>query len=174
MVYQLPASGTGTLAAAVLGGAVCGLSPLGEGHGYWRTTIPKRFSHCCESFRSHDRLPNPGTDNPLGIWVWRSGEFDYRTSTGLMKQTLGGHTHTHTHTKKTPCVHHDAGERSSDPTRNWLRLAHECPGVSSASMGWWWPDARLGALSAAAHARGLLKEVNNILITSTIVWAQIK
>ena len=33
--------GTGTLAAAVLGGVVCGLSPLGGGHSYWRKTIPR-------------------------------------------------------------------------------------------------------------------------------------
>ena len=29
-----------------------------------------------------------------------------------------------------PCVHQDPGERSSDPTRDGPRLAHECPGVS--------------------------------------------
>ena len=139
MVYQLPASGTGTLAAAVLGGAVCGLSPLGEGHGYWRTTIPKRFSHCCESFRSHDRLPNPGTDNPLGIWVGRSGEFDYRTSTGLMKQTLGGHKRNlvHTRTQEKVAVTPQA------------RFACECFRVSSREMGQQWPAVESEALAAA-------------------------
>ena len=30
-----------------------------------------------------------------------------------------------------PCVHQDPGERSSYPTRDWLRLACECSGVSS-------------------------------------------
>ena len=33
-----------------------------------------------------------------------------------------------------------------------------------------WPAAGLGALSAAVHARDLLKEVAIIFITSTIVW----
>ena len=32
-----------------------------------------------------------GTENPQGIWLWRPVEFDYRTYTGLGKQTLGGH-----------------------------------------------------------------------------------
>ena len=50
------------------------------------------------------------------------------------------------HTK--PCVHQNPGERSNDPTGAWTRLAHECPGVSSRGMGWWWPAAGSGALSA--------------------------
>ena len=41
-------------------------------------------------------------------------------------------------------------------------------------MGWKWPAARLGALSAAVHAWDFLKEVTIIFITSTIVWPQIK
>jgi len=32
-----------------------------------------------------------GTKNPQGIWLWRPVGFDYRTYTGLGKQTLGGH-----------------------------------------------------------------------------------
>ena len=32
-----------------------------------------------------------GTENPQGIWLLRPVGFDYRTSTGLGKQTLGGH-----------------------------------------------------------------------------------
>ena len=47
-----------------------------------------------------------------------------------------------------PCLHQDPGERSSDTTRDWPRLAHECPGVSSRGVGRWWPAAELGALSA--------------------------
>ena len=72
-----------------------------------------------------------------------------------------------------PCVHQDPGERSSDPTRDWPRLAHECPGVSSRGMGWWWPVAGLGAGSVAVHTWDLLKEVVIIFITSTIVWPQV-
>ena len=40
-------------------------------------------------------------------------------------------------------------------------------------MGWWWPAAGLGALSAEVPARDLLKEVAIIFITSTIVWPQV-
>ena len=31
------------------------------------------------------------TENPEGMWLWRPEGFDYRTSTGLGKQTIGGH-----------------------------------------------------------------------------------
>ena len=41
-------------------------------------------------------------------------------------------------------------------------------------VGRWWPAAGSGALSAAVHAWGLLKEVTIIFITSTIVWPQVK
>ena len=34
------------------------------------------------------------TENPQGIWFWRPVGFDYRTYTGLGKQTLGGHNKT--------------------------------------------------------------------------------
>ena len=72
-----------------------------------------------------------------------------------------------------PCVHQDPGERSSDPTRDWPRLARECPGVSRGGVGWWWPAAGLGALSVVVHPWDLLKEVPIIFITSTIVWPQV-
>ena len=41
-------------------------------------------------------------------------------------------------------------------------------------MGWWWPAAGLGALSAAVSEWDLLKEVAIIFITSTLVWPQVK
>ena len=73
-----------------------------------------------------------------------------------------------------PCAHQDPGERSSDPTRNRPRHAHECQGVSSGGVGWWWPVAGSKALSAAMPAWDILKEVTVIFITSTIVQAQVK
>ena len=61
----------------------------------WRKMIPKMFLHCCKSSKARNRFPN------LGIWqrdwehpgnlTWRPLGFDYRTSIGLGKQTLGGH-----------------------------------------------------------------------------------
>ena len=53
-----------------------------------------------------------GPEIPQRIRLWRPVGFDYRTYTGLGKQTLGGHK------KKKPWVHQDLGERSSDPTRD--------------------------------------------------------
>ena len=47
-------------------------------------------------------------------------------------------------------------------------------GVSGGGVGWWWPAAGLGALSAAVCAGDLLKEVAIIFIISTIVWPQVK
>ena len=40
---------------------------------------------------------------------------------------------------------------------------------SNGSVGWWWPVAGLGALSAAVLSWNPLKEVAVIFITSTIV-----
>ena len=58
-------------------------------------------------------------------------------------------------------------------TRDWPRLACECPGVSSGGVAWWWPSAGLGVLSIAVCAWDLLKEVTITFITSTIVWPQV-
>ena len=73
-----------------------------------------------------------------------------------------------------PCVHQDPGERSSDPTRDWPRLACECPEVSSGGVGRWWPIAESGAPSVAVSAWDLLQEVAITFITSTIVWSQVQ
>ena len=40
-----------------------------------------------------------GTENPKGIWCWRPVGFDYRISTGLGKQTRGGHKQSLVHTR---------------------------------------------------------------------------
>ena len=36
----------------------------------------------------------------------------------------------------------DPGERSSDPTTDWTRLACDCPGVSGRGVGRQWPASR--------------------------------
>ena len=74
-----------------------------------------------------------GTENPQGIWLWRPVGFDYRTYTGLGIETFGG--------QKENFIHRNPGERSNDPTRDWPRLACECPGDSSRGMGQQWPAA---------------------------------
>ena len=53
-------------------------------------------------------------------------------------------------------------------------LGHECPGASGGGLGWWWPDAGLGALSEAERAWDILKEVAIIFITPTICPPQVK
>ena len=69
-----------------------------------------------------------GTEKSQGISLWRPVGFDYRTSTGLGKQTLGGH--------KENLVHTRTQEKTTvSPKRDWPRLACECPGVSSGGVG---------------------------------------
>ena len=108
------------------------------------------------------------------IWVWRKPSWKRsplthhratRTYTGLGNRLLDG-------TNKTLCA---PGPRRKEqwPHKDWPRLAHECSGVSGGGVGWRWPAARLGALCAAVRAWDLLKEVA-IIITSTIVWPQVK
>ena len=70
-------------------------------------------------------------------------------------------------------VRQDQGERSSDSTRDCPGLACGCLGVSGRGVGWWWPAARFRALSVAAHAWDLSREVTIIFITSTIVLPQV-
>ena len=48
-----------------------------------------------------------GTENPQGIWFWRPVGFENRTSSGLGKQTLGGH--------KQNLVHTRSQEKETDP-----------------------------------------------------------
>ena len=106
----------------------------------WRTIIPNKFSHCCKTSMAHNRFPNlkiqqrDSWRTPQGIW--RPMGYDYRTSIGRGKQTLGGY--------KQKLVHQDPGERSSDPTRDWARLAFECPEVSRGGVGRQWPAAGSG------------------------------
>ena len=51
--------------------------------GNWRTKIPKKFSHDCESSAPHIKEPSlrfwQRTWNSLVIWPWRAVGLDYRT-----------------------------------------------------------------------------------------------
>ena len=93
--------------------------PLSRQPTNWRTIIPKRFSHCHESSRIHNRFPNlriwqrdweiPGnlTLKARRIWLQsfhRTGETD-----SWRPQTK-------------PYVHQDPGESRSVPKRDWARL----------------------------------------------------
>ena len=69
------------------------------------------------------------TETCQGIWLWRTGIFDYRTSTGKFWNTDSWRAQTK------PGVHQDPRERSSDPTRDWATLACECLGFSGGGVG---------------------------------------
>ena len=62
-----------------------------------------------------------GTENPQWIWLWRPVGFDYRTSTGLGKQTLGGNKQSLLCNRR--------------PHRDWARHAFECLNVSCGGRG---------------------------------------
>ena len=95
---QWPDTGTGALAAAELGVTVC--EPH---HGAHQADDPQTREQLYQrSFPTVTKILGPttdfptwgsskGTENPKGIWLWRPVGFDYRTSTGLGKQTLWGH-----------------------------------------------------------------------------------
>ena len=62
----------------------------------WKTTIPKKFSQCCEGSRPHISSPaqesGRGTWNCQGIWLWRPVGIDYRASMVLGEtEILGRH-----------------------------------------------------------------------------------
>ena len=157
---QWPATGTGTLAAAGLGGPACGVSSLGEGASSptivlpsrrpinCRTSIPKKFSHSYEIFRTHNRFTNlgilqrdwehPGNLTPEANGMWL--QYFHRTG----KQSLGGHRQNLVATR--------TQEKGAVTPLETARLACECPGVSNGGMGLQWPAVGLGALNTMVLA----------------------
>ena len=97
------------------------------------------------------------TEKPQGRGLWRPVGFDYRTYTGLGKETLGGHrqnlacTRTQEKGAVTP--------QETDP---------DLPGSVQESPA----EARVRSTDEAVRA--LVKEVAIIFITSTMVWSQVK
>ena len=66
-----------------------------------------------------------------------------RTDTRLGNRLLEG-------TNKSLCVPGPRRKESSNPTRDWPRLAHEYPGVSGRGMDRQWPASGLGTLCSSA------------------------
>ena len=93
--------------------------------------------------------------------------FDYRTSTGLGKQTLGGHKQNFvcTRTQEKGAV----TPQETDPD-----FACECPGVSGRVVGRQWPAVGSGALDTPVLVQVLWKDIAIIAITPTILWPQEK
>ena len=107
---QWPDTGTGALAAAELGVTVCEPHHGADG---WAPWVSPTMGHQADDPQTREQLyqrcfptvtkilgpttdfPTWGsskvTENPKGIWLWRPVGFDYRTSTGLGKQTLWRH-----------------------------------------------------------------------------------
>ena len=107
----------------------------------WRTIIPKKFSHCYKSFRAHNRFPN--------LWIWQR---DWEPPGNLTMKARGIWLQNFHRTGKTECWRAQENlctpgprKRSSDPTRDWPRLACKCPGVSGGGVGWQWPAVGSGA-----------------------------
>ena len=104
------------------------IEPLSRRPTNWRTVMSKKFSHCCESSRAHNRFPCcrgscKGTEKPQGIWLWRPE--------GIWLQNFHKTGKTDSCRAQTkPCAHQDPGEMSSDPSRDWGRLSCQCSGVS--------------------------------------------
>ena len=81
--------------------------PPGEWPTNWRTTtIPKKFSHCCEGSEPHARLPSLGIQQrdwvSPGIWPWRPASLIIELPQDEGKQISfleGGHKQNLSHTK---------------------------------------------------------------------------
>ena len=92
--------------------------------------------------------------------------FDYKTYTGLGKQTLRGH--------KQNLVNTRTQKKGTVTQNRKTHTCYECPGVFSGGVGQQGPAPWSGALSVAVLAWDFLKEIVIILITSTLVWSQVK
>ena len=71
MDQQWPATGTGALVAADLGGTAT-TKPMSRQPTNRRTVIPKKFLHCCKSSRNNNRFSRlrnwQRSENPKRIW----------------------------------------------------------------------------------------------------------
>ena len=93
--------------------------------------------------------------------------FDYRTYTGLGKQTFGGHKQNLMGTR----IQKKGGVTPQETDPDLPVSVQESP---VEAVGWWWPAAGSRVLCTAVHGGDLLKEAAIIFITSTIVWPQAK
>ena len=164
----------GSLAAADLGHMACGVSPLGGGRHQPHYTANEQTTHKLQSnytkeilallrkFYEPQQIFQPGD---LAKGLRNPREFDFGGQWDLITQfhRTGETDSWRAQTK--PCVHQDPGERSSVPTRDWARLACECPGVSGGGVRVQWLAVGSGALNTTVHALVLLKEVAIITIT---------
>ena len=139
-----------------------------------RTQRPHRdWERTVFEFSSNELLQGQGLWVQTWVWYkpsWRRSPLTHhrvaRTYTELGKRTLGGHKQNLVHTRT-----QEKGAVTPQETDPDLPVRVQ---ESPMEMGQRWPAAGLGALSVAMYAWDLLKEVNIFLITSTIVWPQVK
>ena len=102
--------------------------PPSRGPTDWRTIIPKKFSHCCKSYRAHNRLPNLGIRRrdwePPGNLTLEASEIWLQSFHRAGKQTLKG-------TNKTLCPP-EPRRKEQGPHR---RLSQTCLWMSR-SLQW--------------------------------------
>ena len=110
-----------------LGHAACSISPLRGGHSSSINPTTEHLSRRPTNCRTIIQRNSPvvkkvlrpttdfstwgsgkGTENPQGIWLWRPVGFDYRTSTGLGRDSRRAQT------KR--CAH-----QSCPSTKNWIK-----------------------------------------------------
>ena len=93
--------------------------------------------------------------------------FDYRTFTGLGKQTLGGHRQNFGHTRI-----QEKGAVTPQETDPFLPV--NVQESLARGIGQQWPAPGSGVLNITVCAQDHLKEVTIIFITPTITWSQVK
>ena len=94
------------------------IKPLGGWYSNWRTNIPKKFLHCCESSTSHNRLTNLGILQ-RGARIPKESDFEGQQDLiSEFPQNWGSRNSWRAQTVL--CVYHDPGERNSDLTRSRL------------------------------------------------------
>ena len=113
----------------------------------WNFSVQVILKPCLEDFEHY--LVNMWNEcNCVVVWTFYGIAFlwDWNENWPLVGQDGLGKQRLLEGTKK-PCVPQDPGDRSSDPTRDWARLACESSGVSGWGVGWEWPPVRSGTLT---------------------------
>ena len=108
--------GTGALAAADLEDVMC--KPhhriTEQTTHKLENNYTKKFSHCCESSRTHNRFPNLG----ISVRLRTPREFDFEGQWDLITDFHRTEGTDFWRPQTKPCVYQDLGESSSDLTRD--------------------------------------------------------
>ena len=140
------------------------IEPLSRWHTNCRTIIPNKFYTVKKVLWPTTDFPtwrsDKGTENPQAIWLLRPVGIDYRTYTGLGKQTLGGHKQNLVHTRRKQQWPH----KRLTQTFLWAGVSAEV-----------WVRGgccRVGVTEGGSVCMDLLREVTIIFFTSSLVSGQ--